>query len=126
MQDTIQQLSRALLRNILERHVVRTFQTFQVTVYLRQRRIIEINALEGMPQVPLSLIFSDPLKLLELFIYIGKVGYDLSFELKDEMADLLQSLTVEVVQSRTPELSEKFSAALPGSKRKSRRSCFKA
>ena len=109
MQDTIQQLSRALLRNILERHVVRTFQTFQVTVYLRQRRIIEINALEGMPQVPLSLIFSDPLKLLELFIYIGKVGYDLSFELKDEMADLLQSLTVGVVQSRTPELSEKFS-----------------
>ena len=109
MQDTIQQLSRALLRNILERHVVRTFQTFQVTVYLRQRRIIEINALEGMPQVPLSLIFSDPLKLLDLFIYIGKVGYDLSFELKDEMADLLQSLTVEVVQSRTPELSEKFS-----------------
>ena len=109
MQDTIQQLSRALLRNILERHVVRTFQTFQVTVYLRQRRIIEINALEGMPQVPLSLIFSDPLKLLDLFIYIGKVGYDLSFELKDEMADLLQSLTVEVVQSRAPELSEKFS-----------------
>ncbi|MEC8544588.1 MAG: protein-PII uridylyltransferase, partial [SAR324 cluster bacterium] len=46
MQDTIQQLSRALLRNILERHIVRTFQTFQVTVYLRQRRIIEINALE--------------------------------------------------------------------------------
>ncbi|MGA0391361.1 MAG: protein-PII uridylyltransferase, partial [bacterium] len=109
MQDTIQQLSRALLRNILERHVVRTFQTFQVTVYLRQRRIIEINALEGMPQVPLSLIFSDPLKLLDLFIYVGKVGYDLSFELKDEMADLLQSLTVEVVESRTPELSEKFS-----------------
>jgi hypothetical protein len=62
-----------------------------------------------MPQVPLSLIFSDPLKLLDLFIYVGKVGYDLSFELKDEMADLLQSLTVEVVQSRAPELSEKFS-----------------
>ena len=109
MQDTIQHLSRALLRNILERRIVRTFQTFQVTVYLRRRRIIEIHALEGMPQVPLSLIFSDPLKLLDLFIYIGKAGYDLSFELKDEMADLLQHLTVEVVQSKTPELAEKFS-----------------
>ncbi len=109
MQHNIQELSRALVRNILERKVVRTFQMFQVTVYLRRRRIVEINALEGMPQVPLRLIFSDPLRLMDLFIYIGKMGYDLAFELKDEMADVLQTLTTDLIRDKAPEMTEKFS-----------------
>ena len=87
MVNHIQDLSQAILQRLLDRTIVRTFSNFQVVVHLGKRLIVEVNALEGLPQVPISLIFNDPTALLELFEYVGQSEYDLSFELKDEMAD---------------------------------------
>ncbi len=108
MVDNIRSLSRMMLRKLMDRTVVRTFSDFQLVVHLRKRRIVEIHALEGLPQVPLALIFSTPLVLLELFIYIGQSGYDLSVELKDELAELIPTLTPERIQAHAQELPAKF------------------
>jgi len=89
MVNHIQDLSQAILQRLLDRTIVRTFSNFQVVVHLGKRLIVEVNALEGLPQVPISLIFNDPTALLELFEYVGQSEYDLSFELKAEMADLI-------------------------------------
>jgi UTP:GlnB (protein PII) uridylyltransferase len=108
MVDSIRALSRMMLRKLMDRTVVRTFSEFQLVVHLRKRRIVEIHALEGLPQVPLALIFSNPIVLLELFIYIGQSGYDLSVELKDELAELIPTLTQERIQVCRGVLYQKF------------------
>ena len=89
MVHNIQMLSRTILRKLLDRTIVRTFSSFQAVVQLRKRRIVEVHALEGLPQVPLPLIFNTPMALLDLFVYLAESGYKLSLELKDELAELL-------------------------------------
>ncbi len=106
--NDVQELSRLILRRMLDRNVVRTFSNFQVTVNLRKRRIIEIQAIEGLPQIPLSLIFNHPATILDLFLYIGNSDYDLSFELKDEMSAVIETLTPEVVQANRILIQERF------------------
>ena len=109
MVNHIQYLSEAILQRLLDRTIVRTFSNFQVVVNLGKRQIVEINALEGLPQVPISLIFNDPPALLELFEYVGQSEYDLSFDLKDEMADLIKILTPDVIEIHRPQIAERFS-----------------
>ena len=108
MVDHIQYLSQAILQRLLDRTIVRTFSNFQVVVHLGKRQIVEVNALEGLPQVPISLIFNDPPALLELFEYVGQSEYDLSFDLKDEMADLIRILTPDVIEIHRPQIAEHF------------------
>ena len=108
MVNHIQDLSQAILQRLLDRTIVRTFSNFQVVVHLGKRLIVEVHALEGLPQVPISLIFNDPSALLELFEYVGQSEYDLSFDLKDEMADLIRILTPDVIESYGSQISECF------------------
>ncbi len=108
MVASVQELSELILNRLLDRNIVRTFSNFQATVNLRKQSIIEIRAIEGLPQIPLSLIFNNPVRLLDLFIYIGHSGYNLSNGLKDEMANVLQSLTPEVIEARRSEIREHF------------------
>ena len=108
MVNHIQDLSQAILQRLLDRTIVRTFSNFQVVVHLGKRLIIEVNALEGLPQVPISLIFNDPTALLELFEYVGQSEFDLSFELKDEMADLIHIITPEVISSNRTQIAKSF------------------
>ncbi|MDP6332361.1 MAG: protein-PII uridylyltransferase, partial [SAR324 cluster bacterium] len=108
MVNYIQDLSQAILQRLLDRTIVRTFSNFQVVVHLGQRQILEVNALEGMPQVPISLIFNDPTALLELFEYVGQSEYDLSFDLKDEMADLIRIITPDVIYAHRTQIAERF------------------
>ena len=105
----VQELSELVLNRLLDRNIVRTFSNFQATVNLRQQRIIEIQAIEGLPQIPLSLIFNNPAMLLDLFIYIGNSGYSLSSELKDEMANVVQTITPEVIEAHRTEIRKRFS-----------------
>ncbi|MBC8257682.1 MAG: protein-PII uridylyltransferase [SAR324 cluster bacterium] len=108
MVNHIQELSQAILQRLLDRTIVRTFSNFQVVVHLGKRLIVEVHALEGLPQVPISLIFNDPLALLEFFEYVGQSEYDLSFDLKDEMADLIRILTPDVISANRTLLAEHF------------------
>ena len=108
MVNHIQDLSQAILQRLLDRTIVRTFSNFQVVVHLGKRLIVEVNALEGLPQVPISLIFNDPTALLELFEYVGQSEYDLSFELKDEMADLIRIITPDVISSNRTQIAKSF------------------
>ncbi|MBG55558.1 MAG: protein-PII uridylyltransferase [Deltaproteobacteria bacterium] len=112
MVDYIQYLSQAILQRLLDRTIVRTFSNFQVIVHLGKRLILEVNAIEGLPQVPLSLIFNDPCALLELFEYVSISDYDLSFDLKDEMSELIKVLTPEVIKSNRKKISSRFSTIL--------------
>ena len=104
----VQELSELILNRLLDRNIVRTFSNFQATVNLRHQRIIEVRAIEGLPQIPLSLIFNNPVMLLDLFIYIGHSGYRLSPELKDEMANAIESLTPEVIAGHRAEIRDRF------------------
>ena len=104
----VQELSEMILNNLLDRNIVRTFSNFQATVNLRQQRIIEIRAIEGLPQIPLSLVFSNPAMLLDLFIYIGNSGYCLSSELKDEMSNVVHTITAEVIEAHRFEIQDRF------------------
>ena len=108
----IQELSDLILKRLLNRNIVRTFSNFQATVNLGQQRIIEIRAIEGLPEISLSLIFSNPVMLLDLFVYLGQSGYDLSHELKDEMANIVKSLTPEIIQFHGKEIAECFTAIM--------------
>jgi UTP:GlnB (protein PII) uridylyltransferase len=109
MLNYIEYFSQAILQRLLDRTIVRTFSNFQVVVHLGKRLIMEVNALEGLPQVPISLIFNDPCALLELFEYVGQSDYDLSFDLKDEMADLIRILTPDVIEANRTNIAECFS-----------------
>ena len=60
MMEQIGELSKVILDRLLDRTIVRTFSKFQVVVHLGNRRVVEIHALEGLPQVPLTLIFDEP------------------------------------------------------------------
>jgi len=108
MLNYIQDLSKVILQRLLDRTIVRTFSNFQVVVHLGKRQIVEINALEGLPQVPISLIFNDPTALLELFEYVGQSEYDLSFDLKDDMADLIRIITPDVIFSNRIQIAKCF------------------
>ena len=112
MVHNIQMLSRTILRKLLDRTIVRTFASFQAVVQLRKRRIVEVHALEGLPQVPLPLIFNTPTALLDLFVYLAESGYNLSLELKDELAELLPTITPETLQSDRIEVRKRFSALM--------------
>lgn len=112
MVSDIQELSELILNRLLDRNIVRTFSSFQATVNLGQQRIIEIRAIEGLPEIPLPLIFNNPMMLLDLFVYIGQSGYDLSNQLKDEMANVVKSLTPEVIASYGAKISERFTAIM--------------
>ena len=112
MVHNIQMLSRTILRKLLDRTIVRTFSSFQAVVQLRKRRIVEVHALEGLPQVPLPLIFNTPTALLDLFVYLAESGYKLSLELKDELAELLPTITPETMQADRVELRTRFSALM--------------
>ena len=105
----IQYLSQAILQRLMDRTIVRTFSSFQVVIHLGKRQILEINALEGFPQVPIILIFKDPPALLELFEYVGQSDYDLSFDLKDEMTNLIKILTPDLIKSYNKKIAESFS-----------------
>ncbi len=105
----VQELSELILNRLLDRTIVRTFSNFQATINLRKQRIIEIRAIEGLPQIPLSLIFNNPAMLLDLFIYIGNSGYSLSSELKDEMANVVHTITPEVIEANRSEVRNRFS-----------------
>ncbi|MBF0278064.1 MAG: protein-PII uridylyltransferase [SAR324 cluster bacterium] len=108
MVHSVQESSELILNRLLDRDIVRTFSNFQATVNLRKQRIIEIRAIEGLPQIPLSLIFNKPARLLDLFIYIGHSGYKLSNALKDEMGNVINSLTPELIESHRSEIQERF------------------
>ena len=95
-----------------DRTIVRTFSNFQVIVHLGKRLILEVHALEGLPQLPISLIFNDPCALLELFEYVSLSDYDLSFDLKDEMSELIGVLTPEVIKSNRTKIAKHFSTIL--------------
>ena len=62
-----------------------------LTLLMLQSQWKILIALEGLPQLPISLIFNDPCALLELFEYVSLSDYDLSFDLKDEMSELIGS-----------------------------------
>ena len=109
MVNQIKYLSQAILQRLMDRTIVRTFSNFQVVVHLGKRQILEINALEGLPQVPISLIFKDPSSLLELFEYVGQSDYDLAFELKDEMATLINILTSDLIKTYREKIADRFS-----------------
>tara|TARA_B100000700_G_scaffold328108_1_gene444801 strand:+ start:210 stop:3668 length:3459 start_codon:yes stop_codon:yes gene_type:complete len=109
MVDQIQYLSKVILNRLMDRTIVRTFSSFQVVVHLGNRQILEINALEGLPQLPITLIFKDPASLIELFEYIGHSDYDLSFELKDEMTNLIRILTPDLIKTHREEIAQNFS-----------------
>ena len=109
MVHQIQYLSKAILQRLMDRTIVRTFSNFQVVVHLGKRQILEINALEGLPQVPISLIFKDPSSLLELFEYVGQSDYDLAFDLKDEMANLIVILTPDLIKKYRKKIADRFS-----------------
>ena len=112
MLNYIQYLSDAILQRLLDRTIVRTFSNFQVIVHLGKRLILEVHALEGLPQLPISLIFNDPCALLELFEYVSLSDYDLSFDLKDEMSELIGVLTPEVIKSNRTKIAKHFSTIL--------------
>ena len=101
-------LSHVLLQRLLDQTIVRTFSSFQLRVHLGKGRIVEVHALEGLPQVPPSLIFDSPCVLLELFIYIGNSGYDLSFDLKDEFSDSIDNFTPEIIEANQDLVSKQF------------------
>ena len=108
MLNHIKDLSQAILQRLLDRTIVRTFSNFQVVVHLGKHQIVEVNALEGLPQVPISLIFNDPTALLELFEYVGQSEYNFSFDLKDEMADLIRIITPNVISSNRVQIAKRF------------------
>ncbi|MBF0287280.1 MAG: protein-PII uridylyltransferase [SAR324 cluster bacterium] len=108
----VQELSQLMLNRLLDRTIVRTFSSFQATVNLGQQSIIEIRAIEGLPQTPLPLIFNNPIILLDLFIYIGNSDYSLSNDLKDNMADVIRTITPTVIQTYLTEIRERFSAIM--------------
>ncbi|MGK5090629.1 protein-PII uridylyltransferase [Deltaproteobacteria bacterium TL4] len=108
MVNHIQELSQMILKRLLQRTIVRTFSNFQVVVHLRKKRVIEIHAVEGLPQVPLPLIFKDPATILDLFIYLGNSDYDLSFELKDELTNVIPPLTAELISRHREDIADKF------------------
>ena len=107
--EQIGELSKVILDRLLDRTIVRTFSKFQVVVHLGNRRVVEIHALEGLPQVPLTLIFDEPQTLLELFVYLGHSDYDLTYDLKDEMASLIAHFTPELMKVNQHLIAEKFS-----------------
>ena len=109
MMEQIGELSKVILDRLLDRTIVRTFSKFQVVVHLGNRRVVEIHALEGLPQVPLTLIFDEPQTLLELFVYLGHSDYDLTYDLKDEMASLIAHFTPELMKVNQHLIAEKFS-----------------
>ncbi len=108
----VQELSQLMLDRLLDRTIVRTFSSFQATVNLGQQSIIEIRAIEGLPQTPLPLIFNNPIILLDLFIYIGNSDYNLSSELKDSMADVVRTITPTVIQTYLVGIRERFSTIM--------------
>ena len=59
--------------------------------------------------MPITLIFKDPPALLELFEYIGHSDYDLSFELKDEMTNLIKILTPDLIKTYRNKIAQSFS-----------------
>ena len=109
MVEQIGELSKVILDRLLDRTIVRTFSKFQVVVHLGNKRVVEIHALEGLPQVPLNLIFNEPQALLELFVYLGNSDYDLTYDLKDEMASLIGHFTPELMKVHQQPVTEKFS-----------------
>lgn len=114
MVNTVLKLSRMILRKILDRTVVRTFANFQVIVNLRKKRILEIHAIEGLPQIPLQLIFNNPATILDLFVFISSSDYDLSIDLKDEMANVIQTLTPDIIQAHKDEIRQRFDVLMTG------------
>ncbi len=112
MVQQMRELSQVILDRLMDRTIVRTFPKFQVVVHLGNMRVVEVHALEGLPQVPVSLIFSEPDVLLELFIYLGNSDYDLTYELKDEMASLIRHYTPDRMQINKTKIAEKFSALM--------------
>lgn len=104
----VQSLSKLALKRLLERNIVRTFSNFQATVNLAKQRIFEIRATEGLPQIPLALIFHKPSALLDLFVYIGNSGYELSGALKDELAQVIRSLTPEAIENDLDAVRDRF------------------
>ena len=46
--------------------------------------------------------------LLELFEYVGQSDYDLSFELKDEMTNLIRILTPDLIKTYSKKVAQNF------------------
>lgn len=112
MVQSVQELSRLILRRLLEKTIVHTFERFQLVAHLRKIRILEIHAVQGLPHVPLTVVFHQPDTILDLFIYIGESSYGLSFELKDKLSSIVSMLTPHAIEEHHVVIQQKFTRLL--------------